>query len=109
MEKCHNCSDRLTDTGRGRPQKFCSDRCRKVHGRLNGQKVASTGKGLGGPIAHEDQLEGSTTPPAAFLPPAKGRIISREDFRWRGLALHCGSRRHASKFGAELGFACCRA
>ena len=72
MEKCHNCSDRLTDTGRGRPQKFCSDRCRKVHGRLNGQKVASTaGKGLGGPIAHEDQL-GLHHPSCGVSSPSEG-------------------------------------
>jgi hypothetical protein len=37
VERCERCTEPLAETKRGRPQRFCSDRCRQAH-----RKIAST-------------------------------------------------------------------
>jgi hypothetical protein len=42
VKRCEHCNEALFDSQRGRPQKFCSDRCRQAH-----RKIGSTvGNGL---------------------------------------------------------------
>jgi hypothetical protein len=42
VKRCEHCQEPLSETTRGRPQKFCSDRCRQAH-----RKTAlRTGNGL---------------------------------------------------------------
>jgi len=39
VKRCEHCNEPLPDTTRGRPQKFCKDRCRQAH-----RKIISTAK-----------------------------------------------------------------
>ena len=39
VKRCEQCNEPLSETTRGRPQKYCSDRCRQAH-----RKVAGTPK-----------------------------------------------------------------
>jgi len=43
VETCLHCGKPITRTARGRPQRFCTDAHRKVHGRLNGHKKGRPG------------------------------------------------------------------
>jgi hypothetical protein len=39
VKRCEHCNELLSETKRGRPQKFCSDRCRQAN-----RKIGSTGE-----------------------------------------------------------------
>jgi hypothetical protein len=39
VRACQHCGTNLPHVSRGRPQRFCSDKCRKAWGRLNGQNT----------------------------------------------------------------------
>ena len=35
VKRCEHCKDPVSETKRGRPQRFCSDRCRQAHRKIN--------------------------------------------------------------------------
>ena len=42
VKRCEHCNEPLSETKRGRPQKYCSDRCRQAHRKIG----VRTGNGL---------------------------------------------------------------
>jgi hypothetical protein len=42
VKRCEHCKEPLSETTRGRPQKYCSDRCRQAHRKIG----VRTGNGL---------------------------------------------------------------
>lgn len=41
IRACQHCGTDLQNVVRGRPQRFCSDKCRKAHSRINGHEIRS--------------------------------------------------------------------
>jgi hypothetical protein len=58
VKRCEHCNEAVSETKRGRPQKFCSDRCRQAH-----RKIASTAptgpRYRRGPVKPKSGLEAS--------------------------------------------------
>ena len=49
--QCERCRKPLPSKTRGRPQRFCSDACRKTAGRLNGQEKATASPSAGAAVS----------------------------------------------------------
>jgi hypothetical protein len=43
IKRCIHCKEPISENRRGRPQRFCSDRCRKASSRINGHENLSRG------------------------------------------------------------------
>jgi hypothetical protein len=58
VKRCEHCKEPLSETTRGRPQKYCSDRCRQAHRKI-GVRTGNGPRYRPGPLKPKAALQGA--------------------------------------------------